>query len=330
MQLEYVPGGELFSLLRQRSKFDTKTAVFYAVEIICALDYLHNNQIVYRDLKPENILLDLEGHLKLTDFGFAKRISNKTYTLCGTPEYLAPEVILSRGHDYCCDWWTLGVIIFEFLSGCPPFYDENQYRVYEKILTTKIEWPRFFDSSAKDLIKKLLVTDPSKRLGSGNCGVVTSPTLADNNNSNSENVVFLTEPESQIEINKENVSQNDLATTIITTTTTTTTTSPPPASIQNINSSSSNSILPMIPIKKPTSLLTQKQKIINGTEEIKRHRWFISILDWNDVYERRLAPPYKPEIQFEGDTRNFEKYETPDLTKTPHATEKQMEIFINF
>ena len=158
MQLEYVPGGELFSLLRQRGKFETKTAVFYASEIICALDYLHNQQIIYRDLKPENILLDLEGHLKLTDFGFAKRITNKTYTLCGTPEYLAPEVILSRGHDHCCDWWTLGVIIFEFLSGCPPFYDENQYRVYEKILTTKIEWPRFFDSSAKDLIKKLLVS----------------------------------------------------------------------------------------------------------------------------------------------------------------------------
>lgn len=72
----------------------------------------------------------------------------------------------------CCDWWTLGVIIYEFLSGCPPFYDDNQYRVYEKILSAKIEWPRYFDSTAKDLIKKLLVTDPTKRLGSGNCGIV--------------------------------------------------------------------------------------------------------------------------------------------------------------
>ena len=73
----------------------------------------------------------------------------------------------------CCDWWTLGVLIYEFLSGCPPFYDENQYRVYEKILSAKIEWPRYFDSTAKDLIKKLLVTDPTKRLGSGNCGTVS-------------------------------------------------------------------------------------------------------------------------------------------------------------
>ena len=92
MLLEYVPGGELFSLLRQRVRFDTKMAVFYAAEIVCALEFLHNMQIVYRDLKPENIILDLEGHLKLTDFGFAKRVANKTYTLCGTPEYLAPEV----------------------------------------------------------------------------------------------------------------------------------------------------------------------------------------------------------------------------------------------
>ena len=133
---------------------------------------MHKRFIVYRDLKPENILLDSEGHLKLADFGFAKKVATKTYTLCGTPEYLAPEVILSRGHDTCCDWWTLGVIIYEFLSGCPPFYDDNQYRVYEKILSAKIEWPRYFDSTAKDLIKKLLVTDPTKRLGSGNLGIV--------------------------------------------------------------------------------------------------------------------------------------------------------------
>jgi len=171
--LEYIPGGELFSLLRKRTKFETKTAVFYASEIVCALEYLHKKLIVYRDLKPENILLDSEGHLKLADFGFAKKVATKTYTLCGTPEYLAPEVILSRGHDMSCDWWTLGVLIYEFLSGCPPFYDENQYRVYEKILSAKIEWPRYFDSTAKDLIKKLLVTDPTKRLGSGNCGTVS-------------------------------------------------------------------------------------------------------------------------------------------------------------
>ena len=323
MMLEYVPGGELFSLLRQRVKFDTKTSVFYAAEIICALEYLHNLQIIYRDLKPENILLDLEGHLKLTDFGFAKRISNKTYTLCGTPEYLAPEVILSRGHDHCCDWWTLGVIIFEFLSGTPPFFDENQYRVYEKILTTKIEWPRHFDSSAKDLIKKLLVSDPTKRLGSGNCGVIT-PTSSEKEHtpSNEQSVVFLTESTDAFEI-------KDKLETMT-----------PPLSTSDKTSQSSSTSTPVLPQiapvsqisskPPPTTLLTQKQKIINGTEEIKRHRWFISITDWNDVVEKRLSVPFKPEIQFEGDTRNFEKYDTPDLAKTPHATEKQLDVFNNF
>lgn len=330
MTLEYVPGGELFSLLRQRGKFDSKTSVFYAAEIVCALEYLHNLQIVYRDLKPENILLDVEGHLKLTDFGFAKRITNKTYTLCGTPEYLAPEVILSRGHDQCCDWWTLGVIIFEFLSGTPPFFDENQYRVYEKILTTKIEWPRYFDSSAKDLIKKLLVSDPTKRLGSGNCGIVT-PTSSTTpssiqqesmSSSSEQSVVFLTESTDTFDL-------KDKMDTALTT--------PPQTNSIDKTSKSSSMSTSTLPIltsqtskQQQPGLLTQKQKIINGTEEIKRHRWFISIADWNDVYERRLPVPFKPEIQYEGDTHNFEKYDTPDLTKTPHATEKQLDVFCNF
>jgi protein kinase X len=91
MLMEFLPGGELFSLLRTKTKFETKTAVFYAAEIVCAFEYLHINSIIFRDLKPENILLDREGHIKLTDFGFAKKIKNKTYTFCGTHDYLAPE-----------------------------------------------------------------------------------------------------------------------------------------------------------------------------------------------------------------------------------------------
>lgn len=108
MLFEYVCGGELFSYLRNAGRFSTSTGNFYASEIVSALDYLHTRSIVYRDLKPENLLLDREGHLKITDFGFAKKLTDRTWTLCGTPEYLAPEIIQSKGHNKAVDWWALG------------------------------------------------------------------------------------------------------------------------------------------------------------------------------------------------------------------------------
>lgn len=108
MLFEYVCGGELFSYLRNAGRFSTSTANFYSAEIASALDYLHSKSIVYRDLKPENLLLDRDGHLKITDFGFAKKLTDRTWTLCGTPEYLAPEIIQSKGHNKAVDWWALG------------------------------------------------------------------------------------------------------------------------------------------------------------------------------------------------------------------------------
>ena len=165
MLFPYVSGGELFSYLRSAGRFNSSTTFFYSAEIVSALDYLHSLSVVYRDLKPENLLLDRDGHLKITDFGFAKRISDRTWTLCGTPEYLAPEIIQSKGHNRAVDWWALGILIYEMLAGYPPFFDDNPFGIYEKILSGKIEWPRHIDPVAKDLIKKFLVQDRTKRLG---------------------------------------------------------------------------------------------------------------------------------------------------------------------
>jgi serine/threonine protein kinase len=142
--LDYVPGGELFTYLRKFRRFDEDMARFYAAEIVLILEHLHEHQggIAYRDLKPENLLLDGDGHIKLVDFGFAKRLGNneydhpvETYTLCGTPEYLAPEVIHNKGHTTAVDWWALGILIYEFLTGYPPFWHQNPIEIYKQYVT---------------------------------------------------------------------------------------------------------------------------------------------------------------------------------------------------
>lgn len=130
MLLDYACGGELFSLLRREGRFANDVALFFGAEIVLAFEYLHSMDIAYRDLKPENLLVDKDGHVKITDFGFAKTVKDKTYTLCGTPEYLAPEIIESKGHNMFVDWWALGILIFEMLAGYPPFYDDNPMGIY--------------------------------------------------------------------------------------------------------------------------------------------------------------------------------------------------------
>jgi len=165
MVLEYVVGGEFFTHLRKAGRFDNNTAKFYAAQIVTIFEYLHNQDFIYRDLKPENLLLDQEGYIKITDFGFAKRVEFKTFTLCGTPEYIAPEVILNKGHGKGVDWWTLGILMYESLAGQPPFVADEPMGIYHQILGGKITFPRYFDRNAKTLIKKLLNQDLTKRYG---------------------------------------------------------------------------------------------------------------------------------------------------------------------
>ncbi|GMG00264.1 unnamed protein product [[Candida] boidinii] len=134
MVMDYIEGGELFSLLRKSQRFPNPVAKFYAAEVTLALEYLHSHNIIYRDLKPENILLDRNGHIKITDFGFAKEVETVTWTLCGTPDYIAPEVITTKAYNKSVDWWSLGILIFEMLAGYTPFYDQTPMKTYEKIL----------------------------------------------------------------------------------------------------------------------------------------------------------------------------------------------------
>ncbi|KAI8381078.1 kinase-like domain-containing protein [Radiomyces spectabilis] len=165
MVMDYVPGGELFRILRKQKKFSESVAKFYAAEVILALEYLHSQNIIYRDLKPENILLDGKGHVKLTDFGFAKRVDDVTWTVCGTPDYLAPEIIRSKGYSKAVDWWSLGVLIYEMLVGAPPFVDKNPVALYEKILDCRVTWTDDISPVAKDLLMGLLTPDLTRRYG---------------------------------------------------------------------------------------------------------------------------------------------------------------------
>lgn len=165
MLLDYACGGELFTLLRREGRFANDVALFFASEIALAFEYLHNMDIAYRDLKPENLLIDKQGHVKITDFGFAKVVPEKTYTLCGTPEYLAPEIIQSKGHNKNVDWWALGVLVFEMLAGYPPFYDDNPLGIYHKIMDGYYEFPPHIEPKARDLVKSFLCADTTTRLG---------------------------------------------------------------------------------------------------------------------------------------------------------------------
>jgi len=169
MILDYINGGELFFHLKKEARFQENRVRFYAAEITCAIAHLHSLGIVYRDLKPENILLSAEGHITITDFGLSKQIKQDegTHTFCGTPEYLAPEVLKGQGHGIAVDWWSLGTLIYEMLTGLPPFYSQNVNIMYQKILNGELRFPSYVSTEAQSLLAGLLERDVDKRLGSG-------------------------------------------------------------------------------------------------------------------------------------------------------------------
>lgn len=167
--LEYAQGGELFSRLATEKMLPEDTVAFYLAEMVLALEHLHHNVgVVYRDLKPENILLDSEGHLLLTDFGLSKVAvdgEHQCKTIAGTTEYMAPEVVLGQKHGTAVDWWSLGILGFDLLTGSTPFYANNQAKIQEKIVKSKPTFPFFLSADAKDILTRFLRKEPNKRLG---------------------------------------------------------------------------------------------------------------------------------------------------------------------
>uniref|UniRef100_A0AAR2IND8 non-specific serine/threonine protein kinase n=1 Tax=Pygocentrus nattereri TaxID=42514 RepID=A0AAR2IND8_PYGNA len=235
--MEYANGGELFFHLSRDRVFSEERARFYGAEIVSALDYLHSEKkVVYRDLKLENLMLDKDGHIKITDFGLCKEGITEGATMktfCGTPEYLAPEVLEDNDYGRAVDWWGLGVVMYEMMCGRLPFYNQDHEKLFELILMEEIRFPRTLSPEAKALLAGLLQKDPKQRLGGG--------------------------PE--------------------------------------------------------------------DAKEIMQHKFFSGI-EWKDVYEKKLTPPFKPQVTSETDTRYFDvEFTGQTITITPPGQDESMEAF---
>eukprot|EP00057_Strongylocentrotus_purpuratus_P019024 XP_011673498.1 PREDICTED: RAC-gamma serine/threonine-protein kinase isoform X2 [Strongylocentrotus purpuratus] len=246
--MEYVNGGELFFHLSRERIFTEERTRFYGAEIVSALSYLHAQDVIYRDLKLENLLVDEEGHIKITDFGLCKEnisYGDMTKTFCGTPEYLAPEILEDNDYGRAVDWWGTGVVMYEMMCGRLPFYSRDHEVLFDLILTENVKFPTRLSNEAKSLLSGLLEKNPKKRLG---CGP-------------------------------------------------------------------------------------------DDAKEIMRHPFFATI-NWEDLYERKVRPPFLPKVENETDTRYFDQEFTLEpvrltppaagkdtLTATQHDEQSQFEKF---
>jgi serine/threonine protein kinase len=167
--MDFCPGGELFFHLHNLGRFTEDQAKFYFGEIVLGIEYLHSQHVVYRDLKPENILLDIDGHLLITDFGLSKEnigATDLSRSFCGSPEYMSPEMLRREGHGRAVDYYSLGALLYEMLTGLPPFYSTNRSKMYKRIQHEPLKIPSYVSKTAQSLISALLEKDPCRRLGS--------------------------------------------------------------------------------------------------------------------------------------------------------------------
>mmetsp|Transcript_2202 Transcript_2202/g.5035 ORF Transcript_2202/g.5035 Transcript_2202/m.5035 type:complete len:329 (-) Transcript_2202:359-1345(-) len=173
MVMEYCPGGELFFHLSRAGRFTEGKTRFYTAETSSAVSYLHQLNVIYRDLKPENLLIDAEGHAKITDFGLSKEgieDNHSAMTMCGTPEYLAPEILDKGGHGKAVDWYSVGALTYEMLTGLPPYYTKDRQKLFERIRRGDLQYPDYIKPLAKTFLQALLQRDPDQRLGGGKRG----------------------------------------------------------------------------------------------------------------------------------------------------------------
>lgn len=211
--MEFVSGGDLM-LHIQKQQFSEARAKYYACEVLLALEYFHKNNIVYRDLKLDNILLTLDGHVKIADYGLCKEnisFQDRTHTFCGTPEFMAPEILLDQKYGRSVDWWAFGVLIYEMLLGQSPFHGEDEDEIFDSILEDEVLYPINMSRDSVSVLQRLLTREPERRLGSG----------------------------------------------------------------------------------------------VDDAEEVKRHPFFRSV-DWQAMLEKKLPPPFVPQIKSRTDTSNFD------------------------
>jgi len=169
---EFLPGGPLKYYIKLNKNLPIEHAKFYIACLITVLDYLHKKNIIHRDIRPENILINNNGYLKLAEFNFSKKINNKlTYTICGSPEYYSPEMINKAGYNKCIDFWQIGILLYEIITGATPFVDTDPVKIYKKINKGKINFPKNINKNAKMIIKQFLNIDKNKRLGCTKKGI---------------------------------------------------------------------------------------------------------------------------------------------------------------